>query len=147
MTEPRFVEYKLHRRAATDQRSYFVVTFVRPDDCDSEGFVNASCKAFHEIMAENNLEYFVLGDPHLECNLGAEFTTDDSKWKAKFDDTFVPGETLYDMVLGNYDNGPELSFSFHGPRGVAERFFDPEGDYSNPDPDPEWYCEGRYSEE
>lgn len=147
MIEPSFVEYRLHRRAATNNRSYFVVTFIRPSQCDSEGFVNSSCKAFREIMGENRLEYFVLGDPHLECNSGLEFGTDDSKWREKFDETFVPGEGLYEMVFRQYKEEPEISFSFHGPRGLVEKFFDPEGDYSNSDPDPEWYCEGRYSEE
>jgi hypothetical protein len=149
MTESPSVEYKLFRRAATPERSYFVISFQRPEGYSMYDFVKISCTAFGDIMSQNKLEYFALGDPHLECNSGNEFSTDDSFWRTKFDDTFVPGKTLADLVIGSIGEGEknEISFCFYSPRSETEKFFDPEGDYSHPEPDPEWYCEGRYVEE
>ena len=148
MTEPvaKVVQYRLSRRAATPERSYFVITFLKPTEHDKESFVKLSCSAFNEIMGSNRLEYFVPGDHHLECNGGESFSTDDSKWRQKFleDDSFVPGQELKDLILERQGEEGEISFSFFGPRTRVEKFFDPEGDYSHQEVDPEWYCEGSY---
>lgn len=140
------IQYKLSRRAVTSERSYFVISFMRPPDCESGEFVRLCCAAFNEIMASNGLDYFMPGDHHLDCNSGNEFATDDLKWREKFmeDDSFVPGQELKDLVMKGYNGEQEISFSFFGPRSGVEKFFDPDGDYSHQEVDPEWYCEGSY---
>lgn len=143
------VDYKLWRRTVTDERSYFVITFAKPDNCASDSFVPLACGAFMEIMASNQLDDFLPGDFHLECNSGAPFSKEDSKWKEKFSDDYqIPDSDLTAFMSGRYRNDePTMSFSFFGPRNKVEKFFDPEGDYSAAEIDPEWYCEGYYSAE
>lgn len=146
---PNSIHYKMWRRAVAEDRSYFVVSFTKPDGCDPNIFVVIACDAFMEIMSSNKLDDFVPEDIHLECNDGLAFSKDDAKWREKFsDDTLVPGGNLAAFMVDRYKNDDAtISFSFFGPRNKVEKFFDPDGDYSHSEIDPEWYCEGHYSGE